>query len=137
MFTKISHHRNVSVVYLTQNVFDKNKYARTISLNAHYLVLIKNPRDASVRLSGGSRAVAAATVAAAGGCREEVEVDDGGDCASCCGDAAISVARLSDIWPPLCMLLSGGPARPLGYLRAETPLEENPQALPHRARPGR
>ena len=26
MFTKISHHRNVSVVYLTQNVFDKNKY---------------------------------------------------------------------------------------------------------------
>ena len=38
---------NVSVVYLTQNVFDKNKYARTISLNAHYLVLFKNPRDAS------------------------------------------------------------------------------------------
>jgi len=57
-----------------------------------------------VRLSGGSRAVAAATVAAAGGCREEVEVDDGGDgdCASCCCDAAaIPVARLSDIWPPL------------------------------------
>ena len=47
MFTKISHHRNVSVVYLTQNVFDKNKYARTISLNAHYLVLFKNSRDAS------------------------------------------------------------------------------------------
>jgi len=47
MFTKISHHRNVSVVYLTQNVYDKNKYARTISLNAHYLVLFKNPRDAS------------------------------------------------------------------------------------------
>jgi len=34
------------------------------------------------------------------------------------------------------MLLSGGPARPLGYLRAETPLEENPQALPHRAAQG-
>jgi len=47
VFTKISHHRNVSVVYLTQNVFDKNKYARTISLNAHYLVLFKNPRDAT------------------------------------------------------------------------------------------
>ena len=45
IFTKISHHRN-SVLYLTQNVFDKNKYARTISLNAHYLVLFKNPRDA-------------------------------------------------------------------------------------------
>jgi len=47
VFTKISHHRNVSVVYLTQNVFDKNKYARMISLNAHCLVLFKNPRDAT------------------------------------------------------------------------------------------
>ena len=47
VFTKISHHRNISVVYLTQNLFDKNKYARTISLNAHYLVLFKNPRDAT------------------------------------------------------------------------------------------
>jgi len=47
MFTKISHHRNVSVVYLTQNVFDKNKYARTISLNANYLVLFKKRHDGS------------------------------------------------------------------------------------------
>jgi len=45
LFTKISHHRNISVLHLTQNLFDKNKYARTISLNAHYLVLFKNPRD--------------------------------------------------------------------------------------------
>lgn len=48
-FTKLSHHRNMSVVYLTQNVFDKNKFARTISLNAHYLVLFKNPRCYPVR----------------------------------------------------------------------------------------
>ena len=70
--------------------------------------------------------MAAATVAAAGGCREEEEYDVvGDDGASCCaGVAAIPVARLSDIWPPLCMLLSGGPARPLGYLRAETPTRE-------------
>jgi len=81
--------------------------------------------DASVRLSGDSRAVAAATVAAAGGCREEVEYDDGGDWSRCV-DAAKSVARLSDIWPPLCMLLLGGPARPLGYLRAETPSRGEP-----------
>jgi len=47
IFTKISHHRNISVIYMTQNIFDKNKYARTISLNAHYLVLFKNPRDAN------------------------------------------------------------------------------------------
>ena len=46
IFTKISHHRNISVLYLTQNLFDKNRFARTISLNAHYYVLFKNPRDA-------------------------------------------------------------------------------------------
>jgi len=46
IFTKISHHRNISILYLTQNLFDKNKYARTISLNAHYLVLFTNCRDA-------------------------------------------------------------------------------------------
>jgi len=47
LFTKGSHHRNVSVVFLVQNMFHKNKYIRTISLNAHYMVLFKNPRDAS------------------------------------------------------------------------------------------
>ena len=47
IFTKISHHRNISILYLTQNLFDENKYVRTISLNAHYLVRFKNPRDAS------------------------------------------------------------------------------------------
>jgi len=36
VFRKILHHHHVSEVYLTQNVFDKNKYVRTISLNAHY-----------------------------------------------------------------------------------------------------
>jgi len=46
IFTKISHHRNISVLHLTQNLFDKNKYARTISLNSYYLVLFKNCRDA-------------------------------------------------------------------------------------------
>jgi hypothetical protein len=46
IFTKISHHRNVSVVYITQNMFPKNKHARTISLNSHYMILFKNPRDA-------------------------------------------------------------------------------------------
>jgi len=37
----------VSVLFLVQNLFPKNKFARTISLNAHYMVLFKNPRDAS------------------------------------------------------------------------------------------
>ena len=47
LFTKGSHHRNVSVLHLMQNLFDRNKESRTMSLNAHYMVLFKNPRDAS------------------------------------------------------------------------------------------
>jgi hypothetical protein len=44
IFTKISHHRNVSVIFLTQNLFFKSQ--RTMNLNTQYLVLFKNPRDA-------------------------------------------------------------------------------------------
>jgi len=47
LFTKGSRHRNVSVIFLLQNLFHKNKYIRTISLNSHYMVLFKNPRNAS------------------------------------------------------------------------------------------
>jgi len=47
MFTKGSHHKNISVVFRSQNLFPKNKFARTMSLNAHYMVLFKNPRDVS------------------------------------------------------------------------------------------
>ena len=46
IFTKISHHRNVSVIFLTQNLFYKSKQSRTMNLNTQYLVLFKNPRDA-------------------------------------------------------------------------------------------
>ena len=46
IFTKVSHHRNVSLMYLTQNLFYKSKQTRTMSLNAHYIVLFKIPRDA-------------------------------------------------------------------------------------------
>ena len=45
IFTKISHHRNLSVVYLTQNLFSKSKQTRTLSLNSHDIVLFKNARD--------------------------------------------------------------------------------------------
>lgn len=47
LFTKGSHHRNLSVMYIVQNLFGKNKEQRTISLNSHYMVLFKNPRDGS------------------------------------------------------------------------------------------
>ncbi len=45
LFTRISHHRDLSVIFLSQNMFPKNPHARTISLNAHYMVLFKSPRD--------------------------------------------------------------------------------------------
>ena len=47
LFTKKSHHPNTSVIYLVQNLFSKNKESRTISLNSQYMVIFKNPRDAS------------------------------------------------------------------------------------------
>ena len=47
LFTKKSHHSNTSVIYLVQNLFPKNKESRTISLNSQYMVIFKNPRDAS------------------------------------------------------------------------------------------
>ena len=45
LFTKGSHHRNLSVIFLLQNVYFQGKIMRTLSLNAAYLVLFKNPRD--------------------------------------------------------------------------------------------
>ena len=47
LFTKGSHHRNTSVVYITQNLFEQHKDSRTISLNAQYMIAFKNPRDPS------------------------------------------------------------------------------------------
>ena len=45
LFTKGSHHKNISVIFVTQNVFHKGKAQRDISLNTKYLVLFKNPPD--------------------------------------------------------------------------------------------
>lgn len=45
IFTKGSHHRNISVILVVQNIFHKGNHARDISLNAKYLVVFKNPRD--------------------------------------------------------------------------------------------
>ena len=47
LFTKGSLHMNASVVYISQSLYNKSKENRTISLNTHYLVLFKNPRDAA------------------------------------------------------------------------------------------
>ena len=47
LFTKGSHHRNISDIMLTQNLFCRGKHFRTMSLNTHYMIVFKNPRDSS------------------------------------------------------------------------------------------
>lgn len=45
LFTQGSHHRNLTIIYIVQNLFDQGSTCRTISLNSQYMVLFKNPRD--------------------------------------------------------------------------------------------
>ena len=47
LFTIDSHHKNISVILISQNLFSQGKYSRTISLNCQYLVILNNPRDKS------------------------------------------------------------------------------------------
>lgn len=43
LFTKGSHHRNLSIIFISQNLFHKG--LREVSLNSSYIVVFKNPRD--------------------------------------------------------------------------------------------
>ena len=45
LFTKDSHHRNITVLYLTQDLFPPGKFSKTINRNAHYLIAFKHPQD--------------------------------------------------------------------------------------------
>ena len=45
VFTKGSHHRNISIMYLTQNVFPQGRACRDIASNTQYLVLFNDPID--------------------------------------------------------------------------------------------
>lgn len=45
LFTRTSHHHNISVIFVVQNLFHQGKFIRTVSLNSHYIVLMKNARD--------------------------------------------------------------------------------------------
>jgi hypothetical protein len=45
LFTTDSHHKNISVFIITQNLFSQGKFTRTISLNCQYMLLLNNPRD--------------------------------------------------------------------------------------------
>lgn len=46
-FTRRSHHENMSVIMLIQNLFHQSKHMRTLMLNSKYLIVFKNPRDKS------------------------------------------------------------------------------------------
>lgn len=47
LFTKMRH-KNISTIFLVQNLYHHSKYMRTITRNSHYLVIFENPRDASM-----------------------------------------------------------------------------------------
>ena len=47
LFTKGSHHLNLSVIFICQNMFLQGKFTRTMSLNTHYFVVFRNARDKS------------------------------------------------------------------------------------------
>ena len=45
LFTKGSHHKNLSFIFIAQNLFHQGHGQRDISLNTIYIVVFKNPRD--------------------------------------------------------------------------------------------
>ena len=45
LVTKYSHHKQISVIFITQNIFANGKCARNVSVNCHYFLLLCNPRD--------------------------------------------------------------------------------------------
>jgi hypothetical protein len=45
MCTRAAHHKPSFIIFISQNLFPAGKEARTRSLNTHYYVIFKNPRD--------------------------------------------------------------------------------------------
>jgi len=45
LFCELSHHTNASVIWVSQTLFMESAEYRTLSLNSHYLILMKNPRQ--------------------------------------------------------------------------------------------
>jgi hypothetical protein len=43
LFAKGSHHRNIGIVLITQNLFHQGPASRDISLNSKFIVVFKNP----------------------------------------------------------------------------------------------
>ena len=47
LWTRLSHHKNATCIYINQNLFYGGKNARCISVNSHYTVLFPNARAAT------------------------------------------------------------------------------------------
>lgn len=47
LYTQFSHHLGLSVVLISQNLFQQGKASRTIAINTSYLILMKSMRTAS------------------------------------------------------------------------------------------
>ena len=45
LFSVGSSHKNLSVIFILHNLFHQGKDMRNISLNTHFVILFKNPRD--------------------------------------------------------------------------------------------
>ena len=45
LFVQWCHHKGLSVIYITQNLYQKSMISRTIGLNCTYLCLFHNVRD--------------------------------------------------------------------------------------------
>jgi len=45
IITKYPYHNSLTVIFIVDKLFPKNKHARDISTNAHYIIVFKQPRD--------------------------------------------------------------------------------------------
>lgn len=52
LFTRGSHHLNLTVIWLSQNLFAQGKAMRTININTHIIILLANPRVAQISTLG-------------------------------------------------------------------------------------
>ena len=45
LFCQYSHHLNLTVIFVSQNIFHVGKCSRSLTLNSHYFILFRNRRD--------------------------------------------------------------------------------------------
>ena len=55
LITKVSHHKLVNIIYINQNLFSQGKNSRTIAVNMHYIIFLRNPRSHSQLISLGKQ----------------------------------------------------------------------------------